>query len=534
MANPGLIRQTTLEAATEGVQVITKAFEREIMEDAGQLGWFVDVTNDTFAFMQTDRDFKGFVFGAGGADTWDMGLKRLGSELMSFRNYPDDDDQVDFRVRELQASRIPHANVIAWGATGDGTTDDRSAISNALTELKTAGGGELFLPPGTFRMSTGISESDLKGITIRGAGITATTLKLDDVAVRHFIFTSAEGITFKDLTFQGAGSTTASNAGGGVNMPLGSNTFNEGHRFENLQFLEMSETAIEVPTSRGLVISNVKIDDNNLDMVELDSAFAASIESLIMTNGQQRGLYIHSESRDVTVRSSRSDACGIGFEVDQSGVYFQGVSAVEGANRSASFPGYGFVVGHTESQVLAHNVLVSSAAGITPIIENSGGLFRRTNYAVSLGAGLTFEDFNMRVPDSGVRRSTDQPLGDSTFTSLTFDTVLWNHQGLFDATDPDKLTIPIDGRYLISAFVSFASASSGYRRLRAVKAGSTVLFQNSAHPVQVSDTLMTFANVADLLAGDEIELQMWQNTGTTISALTAGEALKFSVTYLGS
>jgi len=285
MANPGLIRQTTLEAATEGVQVITKAFEREIMEDAGQLGWFVDVTNDTFPFMRTDRDLKGLVFGAGGSDTWDVGLKRLGTELYAFRNNADN-DHTDFRVRELQASRIPHANVVAWGATGDGSTDDRSAISDAISELKTAGGGELFFPPGTFRMSTGISISDLKGITIRGAGITTSTVKLDDVAARHFTFTAAEGITFRDLTFQGAGSTTASNAGGGVNMPLGSKSFNDGHRFENVQFLSMSETPIEIPTARGLYMSNVKVDDTNIDQIVLDSAISAIMDSLVLLNSQ--------------------------------------------------------------------------------------------------------------------------------------------------------------------------------------------------------------------------------------------------------
>lgn len=388
MANPGLIKQTTLEAATEGVQVITKAFEREIMEDAGQLGWFVDVTNDTFAFMRPDRDFKGFLFGAGGADTWDMGLKRLGSELMSFRNYPDDDDQVDFRVRELQASRIPHANVKAWGATGDGTTDDRSAISNALTELKTAGGGELFLPPGTFRMSTGISESDLKGITIRGAGITTTTIKLDDVAVRHFIFTGSEGITFKDLTFQGAGSTTASNVGSGVNMPLGSNSFNEGHRFENVQFLGMSDIPVEIPSARGLVMSNIKIEDCNLDMIDLDSPFSASLSSLLLIGGQQRGLYVHGGGKDVGVYASRAFQCGIGFEVDAAAVVFSGVTAEDGQNRSASFPGYGFVAGDTISLVTLLNTCVISTAGITPYVENNGASFEKLN-ARTIMAGVT-------------------------------------------------------------------------------------------------------------------------------------------------
>ncbi len=383
----GLIDRTTLEAATEGVQVIGKVFLRALLREAAENGWFVDITNDVHSFARPDRDVQGFLYGPGGASAHDVAFTRLGSESYGFMN-PGLTYHTDIRARNIESTQIPHANVVAWGATGDGSTDDRSAFSDALAALKANGGGELFVPPGTYRLSTGISVSDLKGMTIRGVGITATTIKLDDVAARHFTFTAAEGITFRDLTFQGAGSTTASNAGSGVNMPLGGNSFNEGHRFVNVQFLETSETPIEIPTARGLVISNVKIDDCAVDMVDLTEPYSVSIHSLLMVGGQQRGLYVHGGGRDVDVYASRALQCGIGYEVDSGSVAFHSCTAEEGQNRSASYPGYGFVAGDTLSHVTLLNTSVISAAGITPYVATGGAAFARFN-ARDITAGVT-------------------------------------------------------------------------------------------------------------------------------------------------
>lgn len=65
-------------------------------------------------------------------------------------------------------------NVRAYGATGDGTTDDYSACASAVAALSS--GGVLYFPPGTYAMSHGLC-IPYNNIIIRGAGKTLSTLK---------------------------------------------------------------------------------------------------------------------------------------------------------------------------------------------------------------------------------------------------------------------------------------------------------------------------------------------------------------------
>jgi hypothetical protein len=69
-------------------------------------------------------------------------------------------------------------NVKQYGAVGDGSTDDTSAISAALTAISSTG-GTLFFPPGTY--ITG-NQTLLPNVEIVGAGLGNTTIKLKNGA----------------------------------------------------------------------------------------------------------------------------------------------------------------------------------------------------------------------------------------------------------------------------------------------------------------------------------------------------------------
>ena len=75
-------------------------------------------------------------------------------------------------------------NVKAFGATGDGTTDDRAAIQSAIDAADAAGGGEVFFPPGTYSIKTDATyvTVNLKAnVSLVGVG-EASILKRDDDA----------------------------------------------------------------------------------------------------------------------------------------------------------------------------------------------------------------------------------------------------------------------------------------------------------------------------------------------------------------
>lgn len=75
----------------------------------------------------------------------------------------------------------PVINVKAYGAKGDGTTDDASAIQSAVTAAIAAGGGIVFLPSGDYSIDTAILIAG-SNVTIKGAGRELTTVTVTNAS----------------------------------------------------------------------------------------------------------------------------------------------------------------------------------------------------------------------------------------------------------------------------------------------------------------------------------------------------------------
>ena len=66
-----------------------------------------------------------------------------------------------------------HVSVVDFGATGDGTTNDTTAIQAAIDRVEARGGGIVYFPEGTYRVQTGGTSCltvDAAGVSLRGAG----------------------------------------------------------------------------------------------------------------------------------------------------------------------------------------------------------------------------------------------------------------------------------------------------------------------------------------------------------------------------
>lgn len=115
-------------------------------------------------------------------------------------------------------------NVLDYGATGDGTTDDRASIQSAIDAAGAAGGGIVYLPPGTYSLTDSNSgaanwdnrrclyfNASCANVTLAGAGIDATVLKLANTQDAHVIkigsrvtsTVTVDNIEIRDLTING-------------------------------------------------------------------------------------------------------------------------------------------------------------------------------------------------------------------------------------------------------------------------------------------------------------------------------------------
>jgi hypothetical protein len=86
-----------------------------------------------------------------------------------------------------------------FGATGNGTTDDTTAIQNAINEVNSLGGGIVFFPAGTYLVSSTLTVSS--GVTLHGTGpqgsfITTASATLNVINITGS-YTGVNNIGFK-------------------------------------------------------------------------------------------------------------------------------------------------------------------------------------------------------------------------------------------------------------------------------------------------------------------------------------------------
>jgi hypothetical protein len=110
-------------------------------------------------------------------------------------------------------------NVKSYGALGDGTTDDTSAIAAAISAASTAGGGFLFFPKGTYRITSTLTLT--AKISVFGAGSEVSVITVDHASANGLTFTGTD--TYAPRLLHGV-RVTAAQVNTGTPLVIGSST----------------------------------------------------------------------------------------------------------------------------------------------------------------------------------------------------------------------------------------------------------------------------------------------------------------------
>lgn len=103
---------------------------------------------------------------------------------------------------------LTYFNVKDYGAKGDGTTNDTTAVQAAMDAATTAGGGEVAFPRGTYMVNGLTVNGD--NLTLRGVGRTASIIKTRTASTAGKLVDASwrKHLTVTDLGFDGSSHAT--------------------------------------------------------------------------------------------------------------------------------------------------------------------------------------------------------------------------------------------------------------------------------------------------------------------------------------
>jgi hypothetical protein len=101
-------------------------------------------------------------------------------------------------------------NVKQYGAIGNGTADDTSAIQASINAAINAGGGIVFFPAGTYKVSSPLNLSS-SGVILAGSGAGTVIQPASGFSGAQVVSVTANACGVRDLNIAGASSTYSSN-----------------------------------------------------------------------------------------------------------------------------------------------------------------------------------------------------------------------------------------------------------------------------------------------------------------------------------
>lgn len=161
-------------------------------------------------------------------------------------------------------------NIALFGAKGDDSTDNTTAISNAITVCQTAGGGTVIVPAGIFRTQP-ITQS-LQGVTIQGQSPLVSFLKPVNVNQPIFNVTGAGQtlyVTIQNLGLIGRGKTSGSSGHCAVFGSLTPNNEAAEFTIRNVRITDCGGKGLYMPGQFTTLIEAVDTDEIGDNHIEI-------------------------------------------------------------------------------------------------------------------------------------------------------------------------------------------------------------------------------------------------------------------------
>jgi len=209
-------------------------------------------------------------------------------------------------------------NVQNFGAKGDGITDDTAAIQSAIDAAAAAGGGQVYVPTGTYIVSGGVEPSDgclmLKSnVYLYGDGMGATTVKVADGSDTKItgVIRSAYGEETHDfgvsnLTIDGNRDNTTGKIDGWFNGYIpGQAGYDSNVTLDSVEIKDCSGYGFDPHEQTiNMVIKNSVSHGNGLDGFVADFLSNSTFENNVAYDNDRHGFNVVTSTHDFTLTNN--------------------------------------------------------------------------------------------------------------------------------------------------------------------------------------------------------------------------------------
>jgi parallel beta-helix repeat protein len=206
-------------------------------------------------------------------------------------------------------------NVRDFGATGNGITDDTAAIQTAINAAAAAGGGQVYMPTGVYRVSGGEEASDgclmLKdNVYLYGDGMGQTVVKVVDGwdqkitgVIRSAYGEETSNFGVSDLTIDGNRANTTGKIDGWFNGYIpNQNGADRNVTLERVEIRDMSGYGFDPHEQTiNLLIKDCVAHGNGLDGFVADYLIDSVYSGNIAYNNDRHGFNVVTSTRDFTM-----------------------------------------------------------------------------------------------------------------------------------------------------------------------------------------------------------------------------------------
>lgn len=175
-------------------------------------------------------------------------------------------------------------NVLDYGASGNGTDDNTTAFTNALTALSS--GGTLYIPAGTYIVNSEITVP-YGNIKIEGEGIGATTIKIKANYANQsalFVFDNINNVTVCNLTFDGNLSNQGiSNITDNKQMALMIKGTSSNYLISNCYFINWGKDGVYIQTTNN---KKITVSNNIFEYIRRNGVTVIGGQDIIVDSNQ--------------------------------------------------------------------------------------------------------------------------------------------------------------------------------------------------------------------------------------------------------